>query len=644
MTATTHPSRAAVPPRGGGAFLCLLKPLFLLTLLALLTIHAAADQPWSFAPSLLPSPIRNAASGSLLIRGTAPSSASSCTVSVTLSTTGSSFSAPATITDGTFSLRYPDNFPAAPPLVPALLYLDVLSNPNNVPDAEALLVIHGPTPPDLPLPFSDDALDASGHRDQNAAQVPLHRALVNHFLHSRAASLMGIRRPDFDLAKPADLTWFRNHAALYDFDHRDRDWSTPLGHRPARGFWQAVWNRWFNASNNHPWDGNPANTSPDNFRPYTFTNDAADLAVLYAMLRRASPAAPDHRHGLLLEVMENLLALQHRSPDDFALPDASGRREHYSAGAFRYGMFESGEWLTEGTGWFANPRFRDFAHGGVFNGRAVWALGEVLAADPHSPLAPRLRDALALTLRFCLRDGLAQRYTSLTPSGLPLWNHPGEHGYLLLGLTAACRSIPDFPIALHPAKPPRPLRDISADALDALTESASPDGSWTDYANVNAVNIAALASGTLALPSHPRAATWRSAALKATSLWLSLSSQPDDAAVFGPLFGDRRGNSMTFHHANANAHADLYVSGHWLHALALTHRATSLPAALDRANSLAACLCGHNSLSVRLLSEIGSINNRITAPSSPSLPPRLAWDAYPESTAFFQIGLLHLLP
>ena len=641
MTLTPDHSRAAVPPRGGGAFLCLLKPL---SLLVSLTLHASADTPWSFDPSLLPSPIRNAASGPFLIRGTAPSSASSCTVSVTLSTTGTSFSAPATITDGAFSLRYPDNFPGAPPLAPALLYLDVLSNPANPPDAEALLVIHGTKPPDLPLPFSDDALDSSGRRDQHSAQFPLHRALVNHFLHSRAASLMGIRRPDFDLAKPDDLTWFRNHAALYDFDHRDRDWSSPLGHRPARGFWQAVWNRWFNPSNNHPWDGNPQNRSPDNFRPYTFTNDAADLAVLYAMLRRASPAAPDHRDGLLREVIENLLALQHRSPDNFALPDASGRREHYSAGAFRYGMFESGEWLTEGTGWFANPRFRDFAHGGVFNGRAVWALGEVLAADPQSPLAPRVRDALALTLRFCLHDGLAHHYTSLTPSGLPLWNHPGEHGYLLLGLTAACRSIPDFPIALNPTHPPRPLRDITADALDALAESAAPDGSWTDYANVNAVNIAALASGTLVLPSHPRAPAWRDATRKATTLWLSLSSQPDDAAVFGPLFGDRRGKSMTFRHGNAPAHADLYVSGHWLHALALAHRAAALPAALDRANALAASLCGHNSLHVRLLTEIGAINNRITAPASPGLPPRLAWDAYPESTAFFQIGLLHLLP
>jgi hypothetical protein len=641
VTTTPDHSRAAVPPRGGGAFLCLLKPL---SLLASLTLHAAADVPWSFDPSLLPSTIRNAASGPVLIRGTAPSSASSCTVSVTLSTTGASFSAPATITDGSFSLRYPDNFPGAPPLAPSLLYLDVLSNPANPPDAEALLVIHGTKPPDLPLPFSDDAIDASDHRDHNAAQFPLHRALVNHFLHSRAASLMGIRRPDFDLAKPDDLTWFRNHAALYDFDHRDRDWSSPLGHRPARGFWQAVWNRWFNASNNHPWDGNPQNRSPDNFRPYTFTNDAADLAVLYAMLRRASPAAPDHRDGLLREVMENLLALQHRSPDNFPLPDASGHREHYSAGAFRYGMFESGEWLTEGTGWFANPRFRDFAHGGVFNGRAVWALGEVLAADPQSPLAPRLRDALALTLRFCLHDGLAHHYTSLTPSGLPLWNYPGEHGYLLLGLTAACRSFPDFPVALNPAHPPRPLRDITADALDALAESAAPDGSWTDYANVNAVNIAALASGTLGFPSHPRAPAWRDATRKATTLWLSLSSQPDDAAVFGPLFGDRRGNSMTFRHGNAPAHADLYVSGHWLHALALAHRAAALPAALDRANALAASLCGHNALHVRLLTEIGAINNRITAPASPGLPPRLAWDAYPESTAFFQIGLLHLLP
>ena len=101
---------------------------------------------------------------------------------------------------------------------------------------------------------------------------------------------------------------------------------------------------------------------------------------------------------------------------------------------------------------------------------------------------------------------------------------------------------------------------------------------------------------------------------------------------------------MTFRHGNAPAHADLYVIGHWLHALALAHRAAALPAALDRANALAASLCGHNSLHVRLLTEIGAINNRITAPASPGLPPRLAWDAYPESTAFFQIGLLHLLP
>ena len=55
MTITPNHASAAVPPRGGGAFLCLLK---LLTPLLSLTLHASADTPWSFDPSLLPSPIR----------------------------------------------------------------------------------------------------------------------------------------------------------------------------------------------------------------------------------------------------------------------------------------------------------------------------------------------------------------------------------------------------------------------------------------------------------------------------------------------------------------------------------------------------------------------------------------------------------
>ena len=73
--------------------------------------------------------------------------------------------------------------------------------------------------------------------------------------------------------------------------------------------------------------------------------------------------------------------MQHREAANFALPDTAGKREHYTAGAFRYGLFENGEFMTEGKGWFYNPRFRDYADGGVLNGRAVWA--------PRRSAAPR---------------------------------------------------------------------------------------------------------------------------------------------------------------------------------------------------------------------------------------------------------------
>jgi hypothetical protein len=620
--------RAAARIPGGGVFLS--------------ACHLAAAPLLSLHPTLDRSPLHAADSGSLTISGTAPSP-QPCTVSVTLSTTGTSVSASVTPADGRFSLTYPGSFPGAPPLTPSLLYIDALTAASAIPDAEITVVITGSHPPDLPLAFCDDFIDSHGRKDRDAAQFPLHRALANRFLQSRAAHLMGIHQPDFDLATEDDWQWFRDHAALYDFDHRDRNWSTPLGHRRSRGFWQAVWNRWFNPTNNHPWDGNPQNRRPDNFRPYTFTNDTADLAVLYCLLQQARPSAPDHRSGLLREVISNLLASQHTSAENFALPDAEGRREHYTAGAFRYGMFESGEWLTEGKGWFSRPEFRDFAHGGVFNGRAVWALGEMLHANPHDALAPAIQQAIALALRFCLHDGLAHGYTSLTGSGLPFWKHPGEHAYLTLGLIPAALTFPDFPISLNPAAAPQRLAGLAAKALDALAETSAPDGTWTHYANVNAIHIAALAQGCLSFPQHPRQPAWLAAARKAADLWLNLTASEPDAAAFPALFGDRKGSRMTFQHGPGPTHANLYASGHWLHALALLSRATDHPAARQRALAITATFLGHNALQTRLLSAIGSIHNRITAPASPDLLPRLAWDAYPESTAFFQIGLLHLL-
>lgn len=604
--------------------------------------------------NLHPSPIKNLSSGSVRISGRADvSDGTSIRLRVTVSQ-GTSFESVTKVKSGKFHAEFPSDFSGAPLLTPALLYLDATdapafdTEPMSDRQSEAVIIVHHGSEgqPDLPLVFLDDFIDARGRKDSSAAQWPRHRVLANLFMRSRAARLMGIGRPEFDLDKPADFAWFKNYATLYDFDHRDRDWSRPLNNRVARGFWQAVWNGWFNASNDHPWDGNPANRTPSNYRPYTFTNDPADILVLYRMMQEIQPAAPDNRRALADEVQANLLALQHRNSQNFALKEADGRQEHYTAGAFRYGMFESGEWLTEGTGWFAHPRFRDFAEGGVFNGRAAWALGEALKADPQSQQAEQLANALALTLRFCFHEGLAHGYTYKTKSGLPIWNRTaGEHAYLLLGMIAACTAVPELPIQLDSSNPDRSLQDITCNVLDALAESADLNGNWAIYANATAMNIAALAEGARSFPAHPHAATWKAAATKAADFWLALASLDAERSAPTPMFGHMiQSGGMTFVLGkDEHPHVPLYVGGHWIHALALLHAVTQRQCYADRAHAILAYYCGDNPLRVRLLNELGAVNNRVTDSKRTGTEDHIAWDAYPESTAFVQIGLLHLL-
>ncbi|MFZ5832783.1 MAG: hypothetical protein ACOY3P_22075, partial [Planctomycetota bacterium] len=311
---------------------------------------ARADAPHTPSVSLqeilVPSPVRDPAAGSILIAGRA-TVADRTTVRVRVTTSlGGSFQAKTAARDGRFTCRYPDDFEPAPSLGPMLLYVDATSADDfggqDLPghQAEALLVVSGKgrdAMPDLPLVFTDDFIDARGAKDTKSAQWALHRQLVNLFMRGRGARLMRIGRPDFYLAKPADFAWFKENATLYDFDYRDRDWAQPLGNRVARGFWQAEWNTWFNRSNDHPWDSNPDNTDPRNYRPYTFANDLADILVLYQMRRGLPRSVDDNRDALADEVLMNLLAMQHRSRENFALVEASGRQENYTAGAFRYG-------------------------------------------------------------------------------------------------------------------------------------------------------------------------------------------------------------------------------------------------------------------------------------------------------------------
>lgn len=628
------------------------RPLSLIS--TLLIFPFAGALAVDLTESLHPSPIKPLAPGSVTIAGRAniPDGAP---VQVRITTSlGQPFATKVAAQAGRFECRFPQDFAGAPALSPSLLYVDAtdaaeFGGKDLVEhQAEAVLIVsgEGQTVPDLPLVFTDDFIDAAGHKDAQCAQWPRQRELTNLFLHSRAAQLMHIRKPGFDLAAPTDFAWFKDHATLYDFDQRDRDWSQPLNHRVARGFWQAVWNSWFNAGNDHPWDGNPANHAPTNFRPYTFANDPADLLVLYRMLQAVTPCVADNRRALADEVLANLLAMQHRSPENFALPETSGRQEHYTAGAFRYGMFETGEWMTEGNGWFVNPQFRDFARGGVFNGRAVWALGESWKAEPYGPLSAQIREALVLALRFCLHDGLAHDYTWKTKSGQPVWNHTaGEHAYLLLGLLAACEVEPELSIPLAGDQPASPLREVTANALDALVETAGPDGNWTHYANAAAVNIAALAEGARVFPSHPHAAPWIAAARKAADLWLALQPLPAEHHTPTPMFGHMmKDGGLTFYLGKrARPSVALYVGGHWIHALAVLHTVTHEPHYAERAHALLAYYCGDNPARVRLLDELGAVNNGLTDAHGSGTEDQIGWDAYPESTAFVQIGLLHLL-
>jgi hypothetical protein len=600
---------------------------------ALASALAAAEPPVSLRETLSPSALVALPCDGVALAGrVADASMTNLLLRVTTSS-GHASQAPVAVRDGAFRCRYPADFADAPALAPGALFIDALVS-ESTPAAEATLVLYPPQGlPDLPSAFTCDLLDAAGRTDQACAEWPAVRTLANLYLQSRGARLARAERAGFDLARPPDLQWFKDHLTLYEFDHRDRDWSTPLNNRPCRTFWQSVWNTWFNPSNDHPLDGNPANRTPSNYRPYTFANDFADLLVMSTLRLRAAGPLDDNLTNLVREAAENLLAMQHRSADNFALQDATGKREAYTAGAFRYGLFEDGEWLTEGKGWFANPQHDDFRRGGVLNGRAVWALGEVLRADPQSPLAPRLREAIDLACRFCLHDGVAGGYVKRTSQGHTYWRDPGEHAYLQLGLLAAYEA---GQTALHGA---------CVDGLAALADLEKPGHLWTRYPNVDAMAIAALAEGARVLRAEPEASRWRQCAMQVADGWLNARVDPRERAVPSPHFGLRVApERMTYvWREGGKPQFFYYQSGHWVHALADLYALTGEARYRDRAEAIVSDLCGANPWSVRLFNELGGVYNWTDDTDGDGVEDLLKQDMYPESTAFCQIGILHLI-
>lgn len=611
---------------------------------------SAAEPPLALRQTVAASALHDARSGAVRITG---SGQGRVLVRVT---TDSGLSATSRVTTaaGGFACRYPDDFSGAEKLRPGMLFIDATtdadfnaSRPGHF-QAEVAVIVHqgNESAPPLPFAFTADLLDDAGQRDQASSQWPAVRSMANLYIRSRAARLVHVGREDFDLAKASDLAWFKNHLTLYEFDQRDRDWSRPLGNRVARTFWQSVWNTWFNSSNDHPLDGNAANRARTNFMPYAFANDFADVLIMEWMRHRATGAEMVRQTNLCREAARNLLAMQHRGADNFALTDAAGKRERYTAGAFRYGMFENGEFMTEGKGWFYNPKFRDYAHGGVLNGRAVWALGETLRHDPRGPLAGQVGDALALALKFCLHDGAAGGYVKQTRQGNAYWRDAGEHAYLVLGMLAACEVRPELPVKLADGAEPVPLRQLCVSSLNALVDLEKPSHQWAIYPNVDSMAMAALAQGAQLLHTESAAARWRATAVRVADAWLAAKVDSGECAGPPVHFGLRMTpERMTYIWPGKN-HAQIfyYQSGHWIHALADLHALTGDARYRTRAEAMVSYLCGNNPWQVRLFNELGGVYNWTDDIDRDGLQDQLRQDMYPESTAFCQIGIMRLWP
>ena len=619
---------------------------------------APPDAPVSLAETLHPSAIVDLGAPVRIAGRVAPGSREDVLVRVTTSL-GAESRARVRAKDGVFACRYPADFPGAPSLVPCLLFIDATLDGGFDPrrpgafQAEAALIVRDRTGhriPDFPSAFTTDLLDRAGRVDRDSSEWPVIRALVNLYLRSRGARLAGFGRPEFDLARDEDLRFFKDHLSLYEFDHRDRDWSAPLGHRFARTFWQAVWNAWFNASNDHPIDGNEQNKAPSNFMPYTFSNDFADILIVYLLRRSVAAPLDDNLDTICREGVENLLAMQHREVSNFAILDVRGKRETYTAGAFRYGMFEDGEFLTEGKGWFHVPASLDHIQGGVFNGRAAWALGEALRRDPKSPLSSRVCDALRLALKFCLADALDLGYARRTRAGNIYWRDPGEHAYLLLGMLAAAAADPALVVPAGPGGRPVTLSEACVAALDALVDLELPHHQWQVYPDKDAMAIAALAEGAAILARHPRMAAWKASAERVADAWLA--ARVDPAERPGPIinFGPRISpGAMTFNWRRLSKTAadrnviHLYITGHWIHALARLYSVTGESRFRERAEAMVRYLLGENPWNARLLTELGGVYNWVTDSDGDGVEDRLQADLYPESTAFCAMGIRALL-
>jgi hypothetical protein len=337
--------------------------------------------------------------------------------------------------------------------------------------------------------------------------------------------------------------------------------------------------------------------------------------------------------------------MQHRNATNFALADTTGKRENYTAGAFRYGMFVNGEFMTEANGWFYNPEFKDYIQGGVLNGRCMWGLGEALRHDPNGPLAVQVKDAIREGLKYCMHDGFDGGYTKKTRQGNVYWKNVGEHAYLLLGILAAYEADPQMEISYGSQEKPLRLKDLCVFSLNALVDLKKPTEQWSPYANEDAMAISALAQGAMLLKDEPDAARWVDAASRVADGWLAAKVDPKErqAPCIQPGFRTTP-ETMTYNWMKmGKAQFFYYLTGHWIHAFSDLYAATGNLRYRERAEGLISYLCGNNALHVRLLTETGGVYNWSEDTDGDGVEDRIKQDMYPESSAYTCIGILRLL-
>jgi len=564
---------------------------------------------------------------------------------------------------GGYRARFPSDFPGAGVLIPAVYFLDAATEPEAGPArrAEAAIFVYSGTQqrlPDLPSAFTTNLRGADGRVDAESPEWARTRALVNLYYQSRSAWLARAGRPGFDLDHPTDLAVFKQGVALYDFDARDRDWSTPLGRRVARSFWQAVWDTWFgptNSSERPPGSGR--------YGAFTFANDTADLLVAHLRRWQLRPVtvqpAEDDLDLVCNEVLLNLAALQRREGDE--TPPQPGVE---GPGAFYYGLFADGGLMLNGTGWFHDGRRRDHRRGGVFLGRSLWAVGEALGRPTPGLPEATLRETLRLGLRWGFGAAgefadegqpYIRRVTARDGSKTqrPFWRSPGEHAYLLLGLLAAVQrpeiaGMTVFDAGEFDYAGRTTVSQLAQSALEALADAVLPEGYWSTFADIDATAVEALVRGSVVFATNPSAPRWRRVALAVADGWLG--ARPSGTTYRGPVIlpvGRRvpgHPGELQYRAGGVDAtHLTYFHAGLWLQALAELHAATGDVHYARRLEEVLGYFCGNNPFDARLYTELGAVYNFVKDTDGDTVEDRLHFDLYPESTAFVQIGLLRHL-